>query len=193
MSTSSMPSDVDNDELLLSCRYGDLEDIQDFLTKFGPRPLSDLRDDNGNTALHMVCGNGHTDVLEYLLPLVPPTLLSVQNHAQSTALHWAALNQHLPIMQKLVQHPGGPGIDLIDIKNSAGRSPMGEAEMAGWEEGSKWLVEMMRLDSDDLEESDRNKVIDGTQDVEVEIEDADGQVAKMSISGRGEPHKKSDR
>jgi len=96
-------------------------------------------------------------------------------------------------MQKLVQHPGGPGIDLIDIKNSAGRSPMGEAEMAGWEEGSKWLVEMMRLDSDDLEESDRNKVIDGTQDVEVEIEDADGQVAKMSISGRGEPHKKSDR
>ena len=97
---------------------------------------------------------------------MPPTLLSVQNHAQSTALHWAALNQHLPIMQKLVQHPGGPGIDLIDIKNSAGRSPMGEAEMAGWEEGSKWLLEMMRLDTDVLEESDRNEVIDGMQDVD---------------------------
>jgi len=38
--------------------------------------------------------------------------------------------------------------------------------MAGWEEGSKWLLEMMRLDTDVLEESDRNEVIDGMQDVD---------------------------
>lgn len=132
------------------------------------------------------------DVLEYLLPIVPPTLLSAQNHAQSTALHWAALNQYLPIVKKLVQHPAGPGIDLIDIKNSAGRSPLGEAEIAGWEEGSKWLVEMMRLDADDAKESDGDEAVDGMPDVEVEIEDADGQVAKMTISGGGEQEKRSD-
>ena len=113
-------------------------------------------------------------------------LLSVQNNAQSTVLHWAAINQHLHIMQKLVELPGGPGVDLIDIKNEAGRSPLGEAEMAGWQEGAKWLVGVMKLDTDEVKEEDGDEVIDDSQDVEVEIEDADGQVAKMTISGGGE-------
>jgi ankyrin repeat protein len=118
---------------------------------------------------------------------VPPALLSAQNNAQSTALHWAAINQHLPIIQYLVQLPGGPGIDLIDIKNEAGRSPLGEAEIAGWQEGAKWLVQVMNLDTDEVKEEDGDEMIDSAQDVEVEIEDADGQVAKMRISGGGEP------
>jgi len=126
------------------------------------------------------------DILGFLGPIVPPTLLSVQNNAQSTALHWAAINQHLHIMQQLVELPGGPGIDLIDIKNEAGKSPLGEAEMAGWQEGAKWLVEVMKLDTDEVKEEDGDEVIDDSQDVEVEIEDADGQVAKMKISGGGE-------
>jgi len=134
----------------------------------------------------MICGNGHIDVLDFLGPIVPSALLSAQNNAQSTALHWAAINQHLLIMQKLVQLPGGPGISLIDIKNEAGRSPLGEAEMAGWQEGAKWLVQVMNLDADEIKEDDGDDVIDSTQDVEVEIEDADGQVAKMKISGGGE-------
>lgn len=114
---------------------------------------------------------------------MPPTLSSVQNDARSTALHWATLNQHLPIVQKLVKLPGGAGIDLIDIKNSAGISPLGEAERTGWDEGAKWLVEMMRLDTDEIKEEDGNEVVDGAQEVEVEIEDADGKVAKMTIGG----------
>jgi uncharacterized protein len=129
------------------------------------------------------------DVLDFLGPIVPPVLLSAQNDAQSTALHWAAINQHLPIMQKLVQLPGGPGIDLIDIKNEAGRSPLGEAEMAGWQEGAKWLVEVMNLDTNEVREDDGDEVIDSAQEVEVEIEDADGQVAKMIISGDPENSK----
>jgi len=91
-------------------------------------------------------------------------------------------------MQQLVKLPGGPGIDLIDIKNEAGRSPLGEAEMAGWQEGAKWLVEVMKLDTNEIKEEDGDEdgdeVIDDSQDVEVEIEDADGQVAKMKISGK---------
>lgn len=107
-------------------------------------------------------------------------------------MHWAALNQHLPIMQKLVELPGGPGIDLIDIKNSAGRSPLGEAEMAGWQEGAKWLVQVMNLDIDGAQEENGDEVVDGAQDVEVEIEDANGQIAKMKISGStGQPVEES--
>lgn len=51
-------------------------------------------------------------------------------------------------MQKLVQFPDGPGIDLIDIKTQAGHSPLAEAELAGWDEGAKWLVEVMNLKED---------------------------------------------
>jgi len=131
-----------------------------------------------------------------LLPIIPPLLLSAQNSAQSTPLHWAALNSHLAIVQKLVRYPGGPGIDLIDIKNTAGRSPLGEAELAGWEEGAKWLVQMMKLDKeegDKEEEGDTVEDLEGgaeqageqMEDIEVEIEDADGQVARMTISGGG--------
>ena len=60
MSTSSIPSDEEKDELLQSCRYGDVQDVQEFVKKFGPASLADIRDENGNTVLHMICGNGHT-------------------------------------------------------------------------------------------------------------------------------------
>jgi hypothetical protein len=90
-------------------------------------------------------------------------------------------------MQKLVELPGGPGIDLIDIKNEAGRSPLGEAEIAGWQEGAKWLVQVMNLDTDEVKEEDGDEVIEGEREVEVEIEDADGRVARMKISSGAEP------
>jgi len=78
---------------------------------------------------------------------------------------------------------------LIDIKNQAGRSPLGEAELAGWDDGAKWFVEMMNLDSDGSKEqpADEDVEVDvedaSTQDIEVEIEDAEGKIAKMTISG----------
>lgn len=199
----AVPTSEEKDDVLLACRYGDLGDIQSFVHQFGPESLDDIRDEGGNTVLHMVCANGHIgvcltlcsptcllhteltyarhliDCLEYLLTTTSPSLLSAQNEAKSTALHWAALNSHLEIAQKLVKHPQGPGVDLIDIKNSAGRSPLGEAENVGWEEGAKWFVEVMNLDEGSKEEEDLRPV---GQDIEVEIQDAEGQVAKMKIS-----------
>ena len=92
-------------------------------------------------------------MLDVLLPIVPPSLLSAQNSAGSTALHWAALNSQLAAARALVEYPPGPGIDLIEIKNAAGRSPLGEAEAVQWEEGAKWMVEVMRLDNVGVGES----------------------------------------
>ncbi|KAI0364955.1 ankyrin, partial [Pilatotrama ljubarskyi] len=174
------PTQEDLEEILLSCRYGDLEDIQQFVDKFGSDALATARDDNGNTILHMVAGNGHTDALDYLLPLLPPSLLAARNHAGTTPLHWAALNSHLAVAQKLVQFPGGPGVDLIDIKNSAGRSPLGEAETVGWEEGAKWFVQVMNLDGGGKEEEELHPA-EGAENIEVEIQDAEGQVARMTL------------
>ncbi|KAK0190978.1 ankyrin repeat-containing domain protein [Armillaria mellea] len=190
--TSNIPTAADKDELLLSCRYGDIEDVQLFADKYGAETLSGIRDDNGNTVLHMICGNGHADLLDYLLPIIPTSLLSEKNAAQSTPLHWAALNSHLPCAQKLVQFPGGPGVDLIDIKNAAGHSPLAEAEFAGWDEGAKWLVQVMNLETDDSpnEEADEglsNETAPALEKIDVTIEDADGQLATMTIDAGAIP------
>jgi ankyrin repeat protein len=189
-----MPSTAeDTEDLLLACRFGDLPDIAHFTATFSPHALDTVRDDNGNSVLHMAAGNGHTrehppcslhpcqhvaDVLAYLLPLVTPALLVHRNHAGSTPLHWAAVNRHLDVVQTLVGFPTGPGVDMIDIKNDAGISPLGEAELAGWDEGARWFVQVMNLGEATEDAEDQ----DPSQAIEVEIQDADGQMARMTIN-----------
>ncbi|KAG8992778.1 hypothetical protein FRB90_000905 [Tulasnella sp. 427] len=142
------PTNDDLEDLLLSCRYGDIDDVKLFVTEFDKEAVATVRDGNGNTVLHMTCGNGHLELLDYLLTIVPASLLSVSNNAKSTPLHWATTNKQLPIVQRLIEYPGGPGSALIDQKNQAGLTAIGEAEMQEWEEGAKWLVEKMTLDGD---------------------------------------------
>jgi uncharacterized protein len=200
-----MASVDDKEDLLLSCRYGELDQVQRFVGTYGSGSLGDVKDENGNTVLHMACGNGHegapphllwlegnslihsADILDYLLPLVSPSSLAVTNNAGSTPLHWAALNSHLSTVKKLVLYPHGPGAALIDCKNVAGRSPLGEAELAGWEEGAQWLVGQMVLDDGDKgvvskeEDADGEELEQPVGEVEVEIQDAEGGIAKMSL------------
>jgi len=56
----AIPSPDDTEDLLLSCRYGDLDDAKSFIDRFGTAPLGEARDENGNTILHMASANGHT-------------------------------------------------------------------------------------------------------------------------------------
>ncbi|KAF9515484.1 hypothetical protein BS47DRAFT_1371997 [Hydnum rufescens UP504] len=188
------PSPDQEEDLLLACRYGDIDDVRIFVETYGALALEGIRDEHQNTVLHMLCANGHDDLLEYLLPLINPTLISAQNSSKSTPLHWAALNCHLPIIKRLVQFPGGPQLDLIDIKNEAGRTPIGEAELAGWDEGASWLVSVMKLDSatttaatagDDNVGADDERIDAEVVDIEVEVEDAEGQISRMSMKTDG--------
>ena len=57
-------TDDDYEDIFIACRYGDIEDIRQFITDFGSEPLSTLRDRNGNTILHMICGNGHVRFIQ---------------------------------------------------------------------------------------------------------------------------------
>ena len=57
--TDMDPSYEDIEELLLSCRYGDLEDLKSFVQRFGTNSVGEARDENGNTVLHMASANGH--------------------------------------------------------------------------------------------------------------------------------------
>lgn len=70
---------------------------------------------------------------------------------------------------------------MIDIKNAAGRSPLGEAENAGWEEGAKWFVELMNLDEKPKGEEEELQSAEGTDNIEVEIQDVEGQIAEMTL------------
>jgi len=67
--------------------------------------------------------------------------------------------------------------------------------MAGWEEGAQWMVSVMNLttnSSSDVPaegaeaeaEAEEGVEFDG-RDIEVEIEDAEGGVARMTIAGGG--------
>jgi ankyrin repeat protein len=137
--------------------------------------------------MHTDARKSATELLDFLLPIVPSSLLSSQNHAGSTPLHWAALNSQLSTARALVNFPGGLGIDLIDIKNAAGRSSLAEAEVAGWDEGAKWMVEVMRLD-------DARDVEGGTplSEDKVELEDTDGRTASMLLASVEKPQEEGD-
>jgi uncharacterized protein len=115
-----------------------------------------------------------------LLDTLPADLARAQNAAGSTALHWAALNKHLAAAQALVARAGA---SLIDVRNATGRSPLGEAENVGWEDGARWLVGAMDLGveaggKEEEEEGDASAI----NDVEVEITDAEGGVARMTLA-----------
>ncbi|KAG8694587.1 hypothetical protein FRC09_009752 [Ceratobasidium sp. 395] len=152
----STPTNDDYEDLLLSCRFGDTDDVRTFVEKFGAEAVASARDENGNTVLHMTCANGHEDILTYLLPLLPSSILSVQNASKSTALHWAATNKHLNIVQKLA----GAQPSLIDIKNAAGRTPLGEAEMVEWDEGAQWMVGAMPIEDADIKEGVTDEAVE---------------------------------
>lgn len=53
------PTTEEKDEFLLCCRYGDLDDVRNFIDKFGIDATLAITDNNGNTPLHMCCANGH--------------------------------------------------------------------------------------------------------------------------------------
>lgn len=59
MPSTTSPTDEDREDILFSCRYGDFEDVQAFLSKFSADAMASVRDENENCVLHMVCANGH--------------------------------------------------------------------------------------------------------------------------------------
>jgi hypothetical protein len=136
-------------------------------------------------------------VLEYLFPLVPAAALGAPNAAGSTPLHWAALNKQLAAAQALVGWAAGPGAALVDAKNAAGRSPLGEAEHAGWDDGARWLVSVMDLSragapTEGPPEEEANGEGEGDvkiaatagadgKPVTVEITDSEGRMASMTL------------
>ena len=78
---------------------------------------------------------------------VPKALIAVANNSKSTPLHWATVNKHLEILKLLLEAPDGPGPILIEQKDLAGMTAIGEAEQEEWQEGAQYLISMMSIGS----------------------------------------------
>ncbi|WWC65883.1 uncharacterized protein I303_108505 [Kwoniella dejecticola CBS 10117] len=185
----TVPTTEDIEEVLLSARYGEIDELKEFVEKFGSEPLGDAIDERGNTVLHMCCGNGHVDVLNYLIPLIPKDLLSRTNEAGSPPLHWAISNNHIACVKALVELPEeqGGGLPLLKQTNANKRDAFAESifagegkeEVSGWIEGYLYKVEGGDEEEEapkgaDVEERDGEvKVIEGDDMVKEEAEKVD--------------------
>jgi hypothetical protein len=79
-----------------------------------------------------------------------------------------------------------PGAGVLDIKNKSGRSAITEAEMGEWAEGVTWMVGAMTVDDTGGTANETDEIVE-PGDVQVEIQDAEGRVAKLNVKdGRAE-------
>ena len=69
---------------------------------------------------------------------------------------------------------------MLDIKNKNGRSAITDAEMNEWTEGVTWMVGVMSVDDSGGAAQETDEVVE-SGDVQVEIQDAEGRVAKLSM------------
>ena len=69
---------------------------------------------------------------------------------------------------------------MLDIKNKSGRSAITEAEMNEWTEGITWMVGVMSVDDSGGTGQETDEVVE-SGDVQVEIQDAEGRVAKLNV------------
>ena len=69
---------------------------------------------------------------------------------------------------------------MLDVKNKRGRSAITEAETNEWAEGVTWMVGVMSVGNSGgaVQETDETVECD---DVQVEIQDAEGRVAKLNM------------
>ena len=123
------------EELLDCARYGESDPVRAVVVEY-PWLTHKARGEDGSTALHMACANGH-DVVAKLLLLHQPTPL-LPNTFGNTPLHWAAANGHERTVRVLLQH--GQDVDVL-IKNQAGRSALTEGFASSNTQVAKMLLE----------------------------------------------------
>lgn len=135
-------SQEEQDAILYDARDGDLEFLQGIFPTVVPGSLlHTIRDEHTlSTPIHMASGNGHKEVVEFLLGLVSHEeavkLASTPNESGNTPLHWAALNGHLPVVELLVEQFSA---DVFQ-KNGAGRDALFEAERNGQADVENWFL-----------------------------------------------------
>lgn len=149
-------------EFLLSCRYGELENLKQIFTELEAKSESlDLQD---STFLFYLAANGHLEALEFVLKKIAVDV-NVQNKEGNTALHWASLNGHQKVVEFLLSKNANP-----TIRNNAGLSPATLAESREFMETAKVLL--AAYDPDDEEDEGQDQTF-STSDPQFKQEQED--------------------
>ncbi|KAK4185174.1 ankyrin repeat-containing domain protein [Podospora australis] len=119
------------DDLIYFSRVGDKDELVSALAEIVARTenkstaaeiITATVDEKKSTCLHMATGNGHLDVVKYLLEQYDSrpkeerqAFLDAPNEFGNTGLHWAALGGHLEVVKVLVD--AGASVALANDKN----------------------------------------------------------------------------
>ncbi|KAG7191789.1 uncharacterized protein KQ657_002754 [Scheffersomyces spartinae] len=149
------------DAVLYDAREGDLQTLQEIFSEVPAHLLKTIKDEYTlSNIIHMAAGNGHLQILTYLLGLLPRAdaveLASQVNDTGNTPLHWAAYNGHLDIVKVLVEEYEGD----VYAKNEAGHDVMFEAENNNREEVESWLLQRFSVEEafDVTEDGENTKI-----------------------------------
>jgi len=113
--------DKDSVELFLdAARFGDLSLVVDLYSQYSNKRVLEGRDEFQNTPLHLASGNGHLEVVKFLVS--QGANVNALNDAGNTPLHWAALLGELQVVEYLLSQGADPC-----IHNEFQRTPLDEA------------------------------------------------------------------
>lgn len=156
--------------------------------------LEAVVDESRNTPLHMAAGNGHWDIVAFLLQLIrrtPPAdpaatspstpeayetrrkaFVDASNGHGNTALHWAALNGHLKVVQLLIEYGGASPLEV----NDKDLMPLELAMLNNQERVIKYLMDKAEAGSAEAEAKEKaaaeaeseNKLSSAAEDLTLE-------------------------
>ncbi|KAA8498428.1 Ankyrin repeat-containing protein [Porphyridium purpureum] len=121
-----------DEELRLSARYGELAELLEALENGAQVDCCDAL--TRNTALHYASANGHVQLVRELLQHAANP--NAVNEHLNTALHWSAQNGHTDVVSELL-HAGAKRA----IENAFGRTPLDEADLRGFVDIKRILME----------------------------------------------------
>ena len=124
----------DLNEVLECARYNEMEDMVSLLD--AGADVNYRRPEDGTTALHMACANGH---LEIAAALLQRGARHVSNAAGNTPLHWACLNGKAEVAALLLDKCGPGEVDVY-LKNGQGKSAFTVAISGGHEDLARSLL-----------------------------------------------------
>lgn len=149
--------------ILEEARYGELESLESIFKEIDNKLLLTIKDEDESTVLHMAAGNGHIEVVKFILSILEKlakndtdckkSFVDGQNRSGNTALHWASLNGKLEVVKLLCDRYDADAF----IKNKAGHDSIYEAENNNKEDVEDYLLQKFSIEFDD-EDEDRSEV-----------------------------------
>lgn len=166
--------------LHMCCANGHVDILQYILSLEIPHNFVRARNEAGSTPLHWACLNAHLPCVQHLVNFAPQKTTSENSSDLDSEK-----NKTKKDVSESESGPGSESTDaigaaLIMIQNNAGHTPLGEAELAGWDEGARWLVGAMDLEldaastptplsADDVEDELGDEDVNGPSSISPEI------------------------